>query len=88
LIAGNRRVFSPAAGSIRGIHDKKVKRVQITMSEQKSARALPDIKTACGISCLQVFPAAGQFHVFTAYPGEDYLMETDMTTMRRPGCFL
>lgn len=59
----------PAARSIRGIPDKKINTIRITMSDEMMAQVLNDAGIVHGITCTRDF--AGALGA-KAYPGEIY----------------
>jgi hypothetical protein len=69
LSAGTGTVFpvrSPAARSIRGIPDKEVNRVRITMRDERTVDVLPDAGIRPGILSDRAFPVPVTVPVFPA----------------------
>jgi hypothetical protein len=74
LSGGTGTFFSvryPAARSIRGIPDKEVNRVRITMTDERIVQVLPGAGIIPGILCCRAFPVT--VPVFPAGSGRYHL---------------
>jgi hypothetical protein len=78
---------TPAAQSIRGIHNKEVNRVRIPMSGGKSARALEDGKTGGNITIPHVRRETRKDAECYFYPGKKSFSEAAGICRFLPGCF-
>jgi hypothetical protein len=91
LTAGTERTFCaryPATRSIRGIPDKKINRIRITMSDEMIAQALNNAGMADGITCPQVFAIAKKAQVSPAELGEYCTSHKIKIRGCQLGCFL
>jgi hypothetical protein len=90
LTAGTERTFcarDPSARSIRGIHDKEINRIRITMSDEMIAQALKEIGIVHGITCPQAFAVARVVKVSSAEPERDCTSYKIKIRGYQPGCF-
>jgi hypothetical protein len=90
LTAGTGRTFrarGPAARSRRGIPDKKINRIRITMSDEMIAQALKDAGITDRITCPQAFAVARKAQVFPAELGGYCTSHKIRIRGCQPGCF-
>jgi hypothetical protein len=74
-------------GSIRGIHDKEVNKVRITMTSGKIAHSEQDVKTVQGIPFPRDFARTGNAQESAADPVSIFALSTTWIKLFRPGWF-